>query len=103
LIGTLTATVASFFMQEHADRHADAHKEQLKAAHEDLGARMDRLEALLVTATGGTPANTDSTDASLADVTAAPDLAGTLADTTAPASTVLATPAAEADPDRSTP
>jgi voltage-gated potassium channel len=51
LIGTLTATVASFFVQEHTD----ANKAQLQAAHEDLGARIDdidtrlaRIEAALV-------------------------------------------------------
>ena len=50
LIGTLTATVASFFVQEHTD----ANKAQLQAAHEDLGAqltdidaRLDRIEAAL--------------------------------------------------------
>jgi hypothetical protein len=50
LIGTLTATVASFFVQQHTD----ANKEQLKAAHEDLGGhlididgRLARLETLL--------------------------------------------------------
>jgi len=51
LIGTLTATVASFFVQEHAD----ANKDELKAAHEDLGVRLSemddrlgRIEAALV-------------------------------------------------------
>jgi voltage-gated potassium channel len=55
LIGVLTATVASFFVQEHTD----ANKDQLQAAHEDLGVRLDgmndrlaRIEALL----GGGPA-----------------------------------------------
>jgi voltage-gated potassium channel len=54
LIGVLTATVASFFVQEHTD----ANKDQLKAAHEDLGGRLDeidnrlaRIEAAIV---GGT-------------------------------------------------
>ncbi len=40
LIGILTATVASFFVQEHTD----ANKAQLQAAHEDLGARLDDLD-----------------------------------------------------------
>jgi voltage-gated potassium channel len=51
LIGVLTATVASFFVQEHTD----ANKDQLQAAHEDLGARLTdidgrlaRMEAALV-------------------------------------------------------
>ena len=43
LIGTLTATVASFFVQEHTD----ANKAQLQAAHEDLGARLSGLDARL--------------------------------------------------------
>jgi voltage-gated potassium channel len=43
LIGTLTATVASFFMQEHTD----ANKEQLQAAHADLGARLGDMDARL--------------------------------------------------------
>ncbi len=43
LIGTLTATVASFFVQEHTD----ANKAQLQAAHEDLGARLSDLDARL--------------------------------------------------------
>jgi voltage-gated potassium channel len=43
LIGTLTATVASFFVQEHTD----ANKAQLQAAHEDLGARLDDVDARL--------------------------------------------------------
>jgi voltage-gated potassium channel len=43
LIGTLTATVASFFVQEHTD----ANKAQLQAAHEDLGARIGDLDARL--------------------------------------------------------
>jgi voltage-gated potassium channel len=43
LIGVLTATVASFFLQEHAD----ANKEQLKAAHEDLGARLTEMDGRL--------------------------------------------------------
>jgi voltage-gated potassium channel len=57
LIGTLTATVASFFMQEHTD----ANKAQLQAAHQDLGvqlsdidARLGRLEMVLG-AKGGDP------------------------------------------------
>jgi voltage-gated potassium channel len=40
LIGTLTATVASFFVQQHTD----ANKEQLKAAHEDLGGRLTEID-----------------------------------------------------------
>lgn len=43
LIGVLTATVASFFVQEHTD----ANKEQLQAAHEDLGARLDDMDGRL--------------------------------------------------------
>jgi voltage-gated potassium channel len=50
LIGVLTATVASFFVQEHTD----ANKEQFQKAHADLGDRLDvmdqrlaRIEALL--------------------------------------------------------
>src|ERR1019366_464545 len=43
LIGVLTATVASFFVQEHTD----ANKDQLQAAHEDLGARLDDIDARL--------------------------------------------------------
>jgi voltage-gated potassium channel len=43
LIGVLTATVASFFVQEHTD----ANKEQLQAAHEDLGGRLTDLDARL--------------------------------------------------------
>ncbi len=43
LIGTLTATVASFFVQEHTD----ANKAQLQSAHEDLGARIGDLDARL--------------------------------------------------------
>ena len=57
LIGVLTATVASFFVQEHTD----ANKEQLQQAHADLGDRLDvmdqrlaRIEALL--SGGGTEA-----------------------------------------------
>jgi voltage-gated potassium channel len=58
LIGVLTATVASFFMREHADEN----KAQLQKAHEDLGsqlsdldARMARLEALLTNVVGHQP------------------------------------------------
>ncbi|HEY3843869.1 MAG TPA: potassium channel family protein [Acidimicrobiales bacterium] len=43
LIGVLTATVASFFVQEHTD----ANKEQLQAAHEDLGARLTEMDGRL--------------------------------------------------------
>lgn len=43
LIGVLTATVASFFVQEHTD----ANKEQLQAAHQDLGARLTEIDARL--------------------------------------------------------
>ena len=43
LIGVLTATVASFFVQEHTD----ANKEQLQAAHQDLGARLTDMDARL--------------------------------------------------------
>jgi voltage-gated potassium channel len=56
LIGVLTATVASFFMQEHTD----ANKEQLQAAHADLGghltdidARLARIETVLDPSAGG--------------------------------------------------
>jgi voltage-gated potassium channel len=59
LIGVLTATVASFFVQEHTD----ANKDLLKASHEDLGARLDeidsrlaRMEAALVGSPGATGA-----------------------------------------------
>jgi voltage-gated potassium channel len=43
LIGVLTATVASFFMQEHTD----ANKEQLQATHEDLGGQLSDIDARL--------------------------------------------------------
>jgi voltage-gated potassium channel len=43
LIGVLTATVASFFVQEHTD----ANKDQLQAAHEDLGTRLSDIDARL--------------------------------------------------------
>jgi voltage-gated potassium channel len=43
LIGVLTATVASFFVQEHTD----ANKDLLKASHEDLGARLDEIAGRL--------------------------------------------------------
>jgi voltage-gated potassium channel len=43
LIGVLTATVASFFVQEHTD----ANRDQLQAAHEDLGARLADIDARL--------------------------------------------------------
>jgi voltage-gated potassium channel len=43
LIGVLTATVASFFVQEHTD----ANKEQLQAAHQDLGVRLTDIDARL--------------------------------------------------------
>ncbi|HEX3793783.1 MAG TPA: ion channel [Acidimicrobiales bacterium] len=54
LIGVLTATVASFFVQEHTD----ANKAQLQAAHEDLGDRLRDIDARLARmegtmATGG--------------------------------------------------
>jgi voltage-gated potassium channel len=59
LIGVLTATVASFFVQEHTD----ANKEQLQAAHQDLGAqltdisdRLTRLESAVAPAAAGAPA-----------------------------------------------
>jgi voltage-gated potassium channel len=58
LIGVLTATVASFFVQEHTD----ANKEQLQAAHEDLGgqlsdidARLARMEQALIPGSSPTP------------------------------------------------
>ena len=43
LIGTLTATVASFFVAEHTD----ANKDLLQASHEDLGARLDEIDSRL--------------------------------------------------------
>jgi voltage-gated potassium channel len=43
LIGTLTATVASFFVAEHTD----ANKDLLQASHEDLGARLDEIDGRL--------------------------------------------------------
>ena len=50
LIGVLTATVASFFLREHADEN----KAQLQKAHKDLGdqlsdidSRLDRIERLV--------------------------------------------------------
>jgi len=43
LIGVLTATVASFFMQEHTD----ANKDQLQAAHEDLGGQLTDIDGRL--------------------------------------------------------
>jgi voltage-gated potassium channel len=55
LIGVLTATVASFFMQEHTD----ANKEQLQAAHKDLGQQLTEIDdrlARLESAAGTTPA-----------------------------------------------
>jgi voltage-gated potassium channel len=56
LIGVLTATVASFFVQEHTD----ANKDQLRTAHEDLGARLDdidsRLARMEAALTGGSAA-----------------------------------------------
>lgn len=62
LIGVLTATVASFFMQEHTD----ANKEQLQATHHDLGTQLtdigDRL-ARLEAAIGTTPAAADAPQA----------------------------------------
>jgi ABC-type phosphate transport system auxiliary subunit len=50
LLGVITATVASFFVQEHAD----ANKAKIEQSHQDLtaqldavGARLDRIEILL--------------------------------------------------------
>jgi len=43
LIGILTATVASFFMQEHTD----ANKAQLQAAHADLGGQLSDIDTRL--------------------------------------------------------
>jgi voltage-gated potassium channel len=60
LIGILTATVASFFMQEHTD----ANKDQLQAAHEDLGGQLTTIDgrlARLEAAIGTTPDPTPST------------------------------------------
>jgi voltage-gated potassium channel len=63
LIGVLTATVASFFVAEHTD----ANKDQLKAAHEDLGGRLDdidsrlaRIEAALTGRSGPADAQPDA-------------------------------------------
>jgi voltage-gated potassium channel len=59
LIGVLTATVASFFVQEHTD----ANKDQLQAAHEDLGTRLDDIDgrlAHLETVLTGTGPGTDT-------------------------------------------
>lgn len=58
LIGVLTATVASFFVQEHTD----ANKDQLQAAHEDLGGRLDEIDqrlARMEAALAGRPAPPD--------------------------------------------
>jgi voltage-gated potassium channel len=58
LIGVLTATVASFFVQEHTD----ANKDQLQAAHEDLGTRLDDIDSRLArmeAALTGRPASVD--------------------------------------------
>jgi len=63
LIGTLTATVASFFVQEHTD----ANKEQLRAAHEDLGAQLTEIDARLArieTAVGGSAPPPEATGTS---------------------------------------
>jgi voltage-gated potassium channel len=64
LIGVLTATVASFFVQEHTD----ANKDQLQAAHADLGSRLSdiddrlgRLEVVLGAAAGAPHPTTPST------------------------------------------
>jgi voltage-gated potassium channel len=43
LIGVLTATVASFFMQEGTN----ANKDQLQAAHEDLGGQLTAIDGRL--------------------------------------------------------
>lgn len=68
LIGVLTATVASFFVQEHAD----ANKDELKAAHENLGARLTdmdgrlaRIEAALVGGPVGGPVGTPNAPPSI--------------------------------------
>lgn len=62
LIGVLTATVASFFVQEHTD----ANKAQLQQAHEDLGARLsamdDRLAHIEQLLAGGAPRPYDPGD-----------------------------------------
>ena len=65
LIGVLTATVASFFVQEHAD----ANQQQIKASHEDIGGRIDdidvrlaRMEAALGTAVDPTAPAPPETD-----------------------------------------
>ena len=66
LLGVVTATVASYFVQEHTDAakqsFADAHDEVTVQLGE-LSDRMVRLEALLVSVTGtavGTPGGTTS-------------------------------------------
>jgi voltage-gated potassium channel len=58
LIGVLTATVASFFMQEHTQ----ANKDQIQATHDDLGSRLSdmdtrlaRMEAALGVKEAGAP------------------------------------------------
>jgi voltage-gated potassium channel len=43
LIGVLTATVASFFVAEHAD----ANHQQIKASHEEIGGRIDDIDVRL--------------------------------------------------------
>jgi voltage-gated potassium channel len=68
LIGVLTATVASFFVQEHTD----ANKAQLQAAHEDLGTRLSDLDArlarieLALVAAAASPPTTPTTSATSA-------------------------------------
>jgi len=71
LIGVLTATVASVFVQEHTD----ANKEEFKKGHADLGQRLsvisDRL-ADVEQRLGATPAQVSAVDAA-ADAEAAAD------------------------------
>ncbi len=57
LLGVITATVASFFVQEHTD----ANKAKIEQSHQDLtaqldalGARLDRIETLLQPSTATT-------------------------------------------------
>jgi voltage-gated potassium channel len=59
LIGVLTATVASFFVAEHTD----ANKDQLKAAHEDLGGRLDEIDVRLARIESALTGSSGSADA----------------------------------------
>jgi voltage-gated potassium channel len=83
LIGVLTATVASFFVQEHTD----ANKDQLKAAHEDLGGRLDEIDSRLA-----------RIEAALLGAPGAPGTTGTTATTATTGTTADAPPGAEPAP-----